>query len=75
MSPRFAIPLLSRFGRRRRAARAPEPADMGTAFGMEQWLDEIEDAAIAPAPVRGSARPRAGWPTWWPRWWQGSTAR
>lgn len=70
--PRFEIARLFRLGRRRRVARAPEPADMGTAFGMEQWLDEIEDAAVAPGPVHRQARARA---TWWPRWWQGSAAR
>lgn len=28
------------FGRRDSRPRAPEPADMGTAFGMEQTLDQ-----------------------------------
>jgi hypothetical protein len=61
----FAAPLLliSRWMRRstRRPARALEPADMGTAFGMEQWLDEA-DSALPAAPAAGARR-------WWsPRW-------
>ena len=41
------------------------PADLGTAFGMEQWLDE-RDHREPEAPARRS---------WWPRWLQGDTAR
>ncbi len=54
-------------GRRRRAARAPEPADLGTAFGMEQWLDEAEH--LPPEPV---GRPRR---SWLKRWLQAGTGR
>ena len=63
---RFAMPsLLARFkSPRRRPLRALEPADMGTAFGMEQWLHE-RDHGAPPAPQRVTnpdARP------WLPRW-------
>ena len=52
---------------RRRAPRAQEPADMGTAFGMEQWLDERDHGSpAAPRPVQpASAKANAGWI---PRW-------
>ena len=54
MPPAAALSLLARLTRqRRRAHRLPEPADMGTAFGMEQWLDERDRGgrpATAPAP-------------------------
>lgn len=58
-----AASLIARLTRRRaRALRQPEPADMGTAFGMEQWLDERDHGSTRPgtAPVRRS---------WLPRWW------
>lgn len=54
---------------RRRAPRAQEPADMGTAFGMEQWLDERDHGSTATsrpvqsAPTQAEAR-------WMPRWLQ-----
>ena len=54
---------------RRRAPRAQEPADMGTAFGMEQWLDERDHGAptasrpVQAAPAKADAR-------WIPRWLQ-----
>ena len=46
--PAFATPsLLTRLTRRRpRTRRQPEPADMGTAFGMEQWLDERDHGGL-----------------------------
>lgn len=54
---------------RRRGPRAQEPADMGTAFGMEQWLDERDQgapAALRPVqPARAKAQAR-----WIPRWLQ-----
>lgn len=64
----FALPsLLARLRpERRRAARAQEPADMGTAFGMEQWLDEREHGAPAPAKVQPGATGHG----WMPRWLQ-----
>ena len=49
---------------RRRARRAQEPADMGTAFGMEQWLDECGRPA-APA-LQASLAPSGA--RWLPRW-------
>ena len=62
MTPAAAPSLLARWMQRRpRVARAPEPADMGTAFGMEQWLDERDHDEVPPnAP---SARA-----TWLPSW-------
>ena len=56
--PTAAASLLARLVRRRRpVARRQEPADMGTAFGMEQWLDECEAAPAARADRR-----------WLPQW-------
>jgi len=59
--------LISRSLRRatRRTPRALEPADMGTAFGMEQWLDEA-DSALPVAPDPAPAGTPARW--WTPRW-------
>lgn len=61
--------LFARFSQTRpRASRAQEPADMGTAFGMEQWLAEC-DRAPAPARLGSPARRGARWlPRWLPRW-------
>ena len=60
--------LLSRLTRqRRRVGRCQEPADMGTAFGMEQWLGERERGGQpASAPARRS---------WLSRWLQGTAPR
>ena len=46
--PASATPsLIARLTRRRpRTLRQPEPADMGTAFGMEQWLDERDHGGV-----------------------------
>jgi len=65
--PASATPsLIARLTRRRpRTLRQPEPADMGTAFGMEQWLDE-RDHGVLPS---GTTRARR---TWLPRWLQTS---
>ena len=60
--------LLTRLTRqRRRVARCQEPADMGTAFGMEQWLGERDHGGRpASAPARRS---------WLSRWLQGTAPR
>lgn len=64
--------LSSLLGRHRakpgRSTRAQEPADMGTAFGMEQWLDERDHGAAPalPAPPARHATPAR----WMPRWLQ-----
>lgn len=55
---------------RRRPPRAQEPADMGTAFGMEQWLDERDHGRTG---VSGPAQPAQSAPVlaparWMPRW-------
>lgn len=66
MLPAVAPSLLARLTRRRRL-RQQEPADMGTAFGMEQWLDERDHDGppVAAVPKRA----------WWPRWLQGGAPR
>ena len=68
--PASATPsLIARLTRRRpRTLRQPEPADMGTAFGMEQWLDERDQGAL-PA---GSTPARR---SWLPRWLQANGPR
>ena len=67
MLPAAAPSLLARLTRQRRATRRlPEPADMGTAFGMEQWLDERDHGGRpATTPTRSARR------SWLPRWLQG----
>ena len=68
MLPAATPSLIARLSRcRQRTLRPQEPADMGTAFGMEQWLNE-RDHGGAPA---GTARPRA----WLPRWLQVAAVR
>lgn len=68
--PAFATSsLIARLTRRRpRTRRLPEPADLGTAFGMEQWLDERDQGSLpsSTTPVRRS---------WLPRWLQGGAPR
>jgi hypothetical protein len=71
MPPAVAPSLLARLTRqRRRSRRPPEPADMGTAFGMEQWLDE-RDHNGSPAPSRAAPAKR----TWLARWLPGHFVR
>jgi hypothetical protein len=68
--PAFATPsLFARLTRRRpRTRRQPEPADLGTAFGMEQWLDERDHVGVPSASTPAKR-------TWLPRWLQGSASR
>ena len=54
---------------RRRPPRAQEPADMGTAFGMEQWLDERDHGSAAATRPEQSALSKAD-ARWIPRWLQ-----
>ncbi|MEK8027463.1 MAG: hypothetical protein RLY78_3671 [Pseudomonadota bacterium] len=57
--------------RGRGQVRTPEPADLGTAFGMECWLDES-----APAPLGASApADKPAGRRWWPGRRQGSGQR
>lgn len=65
MSLQPALSLFSRLAGRRGVVREPEPADLGTAFGMEQWLDEADEMP-APVPAQTQAR-RAWWSRWLPR--------
>lgn len=65
MSLQPALSLFSRLAGRRGVVREPEPADLGTAFGMEQWLDEA-DEMIASTPTQPAAR-RSWWRRWMPR--------
>lgn len=68
MSLQPALSLFSRLAGRRGVVREPEPADMGTAFGMEQWLDEADEA---PAPAPAQTRMRR---SWWRRWMRRASA-
>ena len=74
MPPAAALSLLARLTRQRRhTRRLPEPADMGTAFGMEQWLDERDRGgrpATAPAPAPAPSAKRS----WLSRWLQSHPA-
>ena len=64
MPPAATPSLLARLtGRRRRSRRPPEPADMGTAFGMEQWLDE-RDHNCGPDTIQAAPARR----NWLARW-------
>jgi hypothetical protein len=69
--PATATPsLIARLtGRRPRTLRPPEPADMGTAFGMEQWLDERDQGGLP------AGRPPPARRSWLPRWLQPSSPR
>jgi hypothetical protein len=70
MQPVTTPSLLARLTRRQpRASRQLEPADMGTAFGMEQWLDE-RDHGGGGARVTASVRR-----SWLPRWLQTAAVR
>jgi hypothetical protein len=70
MPPALAPTFFARLTRRRpRAARQQEAADMGTAFGMEQWLDERDHQSPPVSGVRRAQR------SWWPRWLQGAAQR
>ena len=63
MLPARLPSLIARLMRRRqRTARPLEPADMGTAFGMEQWLDERDGGAHLAVAVSVQQR------SWLPRW-------
>lgn len=66
MLPAAMPSLIARLTRRR--LRPLEPADMGTAFGMEQWLYERDHGA---RPAATPARP----PAWLPRWLQAGALR
>ncbi len=71
MSKPSDLAWISRLTSRRAATpRAPEPADLGTAFGMEVWLDSPA-AAEATAPAPKPAEPRG----WRARWRSGSAPR
>ena len=71
MPPAVAPSLLARLTRQRhRSRRQPEPADMGTAFGMEQWLDERDHGG--PATTTRAAPAKR---TWMARWLPGGSTR
>ncbi len=71
MSSTLSSLLLMRLNRTRRTRRAPDPADMGTAFGLEYILDQAREDPDAAAPE--AAAPRAT--PWLRRWWQGKPGR
>jgi hypothetical protein len=52
-----------RHTRQRAATRAPDPADMGTAFGLEFILDQ----SPLPASEAASGAPRESTDGWWRR--------
>ncbi|MFO1341251.1 MAG: hypothetical protein U1F53_24025 [Burkholderiaceae bacterium] len=54
--------LLLRLARSRRSVPVPDPADMGTAFGLEYILDQAEHEPAA------AAAPHASPGDWWRRW-------
>ena len=61
--------LFARFSQTRlRAGRAQEPADMGTAFGMEQWLAECDRTPVPAQPASPARRGGRWLPRWLPRW-------
>ena len=68
MSLQPALSLFSRLAGRRGVVRQPEPADLGTAFGMEQWLDTPDGRASGEAPVAtaGSSPTASRRPRWLP---------
>lgn len=47
---------LPRFARQRVAPAHPDPADMGTAFGLELSLPDPDEPRVAPTPA-----PRSRW--------------
>lgn len=54
--------LVARWARRRASLREEDPADLGTAFGLDLSLSMPAEAPAAVAPPRS---PRTGW---WTRW-------
>ena len=68
MAEPSAPSLLQRLSLGRRAVREPEPADLGTAFGLEQT---VEDTEWAP-PTPPATPERHGW---WRRWSARGTSR
>ncbi|WP_395700502.1 hypothetical protein [Aquabacterium sp.] len=62
--------LLMRLARARRAPRSPDPADMGTAFGLDFILDEA--AADGSSDPVSDASPAA---EWFRRWLPAKPAR
>lgn len=60
--------LLMRLARQRRVPTTPDPADMGTAFGLDYILDEAaSQEAVDGAPAEPGA--------WYRRWLPGKPAR
>lgn len=55
---------MMRLARARRAPRAPDPAEMGTAFGIEFILDQAADEAVAAESAATLAAPT----DWFRRW-------
>lgn len=61
-TPPFASSLFRRAPRRER--ERPDPADMGTAFGLEATFEPVTPETIDATPARA---PRAAVPVWWRR--------
>jgi hypothetical protein len=62
-------PLLERFRRAWRPMLPQDPADYGTAFGLDLSMEEGIPRAVAPAAPAGRA---AASSTWLSRWWRGA---
>jgi hypothetical protein len=62
-------PLLARWKRAWRPLLADDPADYGTAFGLDLSMEEGIPHAVEP-PATAAAAP-AG-PGWLARWWRGA---
>jgi hypothetical protein len=59
--------MLARWKRSRRTEpRTPDPADMGTAFGMDYMLDQKDRAS-----AQGAAHGEPSEPSWLERWMAG----
>jgi len=54
---------LRHFGRGGSSRREPDLADMGTAFALDQSLDQ-DDTEPPPAPPARRTRPVSGWRLW-----------
>lgn len=74
MSKPRELSLLARWtGRRATVRREPEPADLGTAFGMEEWLSTPQSHQAPSEQKRATVAPSTG--GWRLRWLSRTPAR
>lgn len=64
---------LSRWTRPRPQSLRDDPADYGTAFGLEMCVDPAADAGAPASPSRAIAVPAPAAGHWWSRWRQRAT--